>query len=78
MSIKNEDLIAALRVLARVERDDMVRLIQSQHWPIPIRPRDSARNMIGLVLDHVHGQVAFDFVLTPPAPSREHRDPTFR
>lgn len=59
--VNPDDLLTALRVLARVDRTDMVRLIQSQHWPIPIRPRDSARNMIGLCLDHVYGQAMLDF-----------------
>jgi hypothetical protein len=66
--VNPDEIIAALRVLARVERTDMVRLIQDERWPIPIRRRDSARNMIGLALDHVAGQTAFGFL---PAPDPE-------
>jgi hypothetical protein len=56
--VKPDEIIEALKILARVDRTDMVRLIQEKRWPIPIRRRDSARNMIGLALDHVGGQLS--------------------
>jgi len=58
---KPDEIIAALKILARVDRDDMVRLILAEQWPVPIRRRDSVRNMVGLALDHVSGQTTFEF-----------------
>lgn len=56
--VSNDQLLTALRILARADRDDLVRLIRSEQFPVPVRARDSARNMIGLCLDHVSGQQA--------------------
>jgi len=65
---KPDEIIAALKVLARVDRDDMVRLILAEQWPVPIRRRDSVRNMVGLALDHVSGQTTLAF--EPPSRPR--------
>ena len=56
MAVSQEQIKAALRVLARVDRTDMLRLIETERYPVIVRRRDSVRNMIGLVLDHVGGR----------------------
>jgi hypothetical protein len=53
-------------VIARADRDDFVRLIRAHQMPVPIRRRDSARNMAWLVLDHVGGQKRLDFAVSGP------------
>jgi hypothetical protein len=64
--VNSAELLAALRVIARADRDDFVRLIRAHQMPVPIRRRDSARNMAWLVLDHVGGQKRLDFAVSGP------------